>query len=162
MKSAEDWLELACAGSFVSECVPLGFQPTLPELYRNQGKNCLRFHYYRVRMDNGEIRISKPMYQVSFSETGSPVSFTQIEDEVGDYTAANEMLQTAFAERQKKYLAELDRVLALMETDSSDAKRYGLYSLWLDAQPECLRGTLKIQTEEDHKVFDCEKGGMRL
>lgn len=155
MKNAEEWLELACTGSFVNECIPLGFQPTLPELYRNKGRTCLRFYYYRVRTDNSGIGIGKPVYEVTFSETGSPVSFNQIGDEVSGYTAANEILQTAFGERQMRYLDELNCVLALMETDPGETKLHGLYGLWLDAQPKCLRGVLKMQTEEDHKDHDC-------
>lgn len=139
-------MELACNGSFIRTCVPLGLQPTLPDLYRSENWICVRFYYYRATMKNGGIEISKPIYEVVYSTSGVPVFFAQLTDTIGGYASANEMLEAPYAERQEKYIAELDCMLAHLEKTNnavSDEQIQALHALWLDAQPEPLRPALE-------------------
>ena len=73
---AEQWMELAVNGRASRELIPMGFQPTLPELYRGADGWRVRFFFYGMRLRNGEPALEAPAYRLEFSlASGRPVSF---------------------------------------------------------------------------------------
>ena len=73
---AEQWMELAVNGRASRELIPMGFQPTLPELYRGADGWRVRFFFYGMRLRDEEPALETPAYRLEFSlASGRPVSF---------------------------------------------------------------------------------------
>ena len=51
--NAEQWMELAINGRVSQVLIPMGFQPTLPELYRGIDGWRIRFFFYGMSLYGG-------------------------------------------------------------------------------------------------------------
>ena len=147
MMNAEQWMEQASASAAVNTCIPLGYQPTLPELYHSEHGWLLRFYYYRVSLTSGAPLLGKPAYTISFSTDGQVVSFQKLDAGTVASLPGEDLMSPSFGERQQDYLERLDAVLDAPD----DAAAEALYSLWLAAAPQAIRGELEAWTTRTGK-----------
>lgn len=147
MMNAEQWMEQASTSKAVNACIPLGYQPTLPELYHSEHGWLLRFYYYRVSLSSGAPLLGKPAYTISFSTDGQVVSFRKLDADAGVGLPGEDLMSPSFGARQQDYLERLDAVLDAPD----DAAAQDLYSLWLAAAPQAIRGELEAWTTRTGK-----------
>ena len=145
---AEQWMELAVNGRASRELIPMGFQPTLPELYRGADGWRVRFFFYGMRLRDEEPALETPAYRLEFSlASGRPVSFDALAGAGKPLDGGDALLDPQLEERQRTYLSELERALP-----DPEAGGEALYPLWLAACPEPLADVLAPLTHTEHKV----------
>lgn len=147
MMNAEQWMEQAATSAAVNACIPLGYQPTLPELYHSEQGWLLRFYYYSIRLSSGAPLVGKPAYTISFSLDGQVVSFQKLDADAAASLPGEDLERPSFGARQQAYMARLDAVL----DDPDDAAAQALYPLWLAAAPHAIRSELEAWTTQAGK-----------
>lgn len=142
----EQWIEYASFGNEVNACIPLGYQPTLPQLYRSDNDSLqIRFYYYRVNMSNGNVRIGMPSYTISFSLDRQITYFKKLNADNTEYFQFDELGDNSFEERQKAYIEQLDK--ALEQGILGNEELQELKNRWLEANPNAVRKSLKKLTD---------------
>ena len=146
--NAEQWMELAINGRVSQVLIPMGFQPTLPELYRGIDGWRIRFFFYGMSLYGGAPALESPAYRLEFSlDTRHVVSFDALTGGRMPLAGGESLSESVLEERQQNYLSELDQAL----TDP-DHTNEGLYTLWLAAHPEQLAQTLAPLTQAGHET----------
>ena len=99
---AKQWMELAVNGRASRELIPMGFQPTLPELYRGADGWRVRFFFYGMRLRDGEPALETPAYRLEFSlASGRPVSFDALAGAGKPLDGGDALLDPQLEERQR-------------------------------------------------------------
>lgn len=145
--NAEKWMELAACGHVSQTLIPMGFQPTLPELCRAESGWRVRFFYYGVNLITGVPVLEAPAYRLEFSlADGRPVSFDTLPGTGMTLDGNGSLLELGLEDAQREYLVQLDLALEQPETGAE-----GLYPLWLAAHPAPLSEILAQLTRTWHK-----------
>lgn len=145
--NAEQWMEQAAASAAVNACIPLGYQPTLPELYHSERSWLLRFYYYSINLSSGALLVGKPAYTISFSLDGQVVSFQKLDADASVSLPGEDLGSPSFGARQQAYMARLDAALDCPD----DAAAQALYPLWLATVPQAIRSELETWTTQTDK-----------
>ncbi|MGN1027435.1 MAG: hypothetical protein ACI4P4_13660 [Faecousia sp.] len=145
--NAEQWMEQAAGSAAVNACIPLGYQPTLPEMYHSEDNWLLRFYYYKISPSPEVLRVGMPAYTITFSLDGQVVSFQKLNTDTGVLLPGGDLEDPSFGERQQVYMARLDAVLCCPD----DAAAQALYPLWLEAAPQAIRSELETWTRQTGK-----------
>lgn len=146
--NAEQWMELAINGRVSQVLIPMGFQPTLPELYCGIDGWRVRFFFYGMSLYGGVPALETPAYRLEFSlDTRHVVTFDALTGGGMPLAGDESLSESVLEERQQNYLSELDQAL----TDP-DHTNEGLYTLWLAAHPEQLAQVLAQLTQAGHET----------
>lgn len=138
MKNAEQWMETAVSGEEVQRLIPLGYQPTLPELYRGEDGIALRFFYYRSYLEGEKLCMGPPEFSLEFDPIREvQTGFHTFPLADGQVLEGSDALEENLARSQWAYLTGLDGLLAGLDNLGSK-KLEELRGQWLEAHARAL------------------------
>lgn len=149
MRNAEQWMETAVSGEEVQRLVPLGYQPTLPELYRGEDGITLRFFYYKSYLEGEKLCVEPPEFSLEFDPIREvQTGFHTFSPADGRVLDGSDALEEDFARSQWAYLAGLDGLLARLDSLGSKELEE-LHSRWPGAHARALTPFLIRLTDRD-------------
>lgn len=64
----KEGMNRASQGAEANACIPIGYQPTMPEIYFSDGCRYMRFFYYCIRIGASGPEVELPAYQMVFRQ----------------------------------------------------------------------------------------------
>ena len=141
MKEFEKWMNIAINHKFVQEYIPLGYQPTLPLIFRENGKEYICLFYYHMIPKKVTVFLKAPKYYLQFEvKTERLTEYKEYEKE-HELGYSEEIFKEDYAKRQMEYLECFEKNISDVQ-DLSDEELRDMANIWYDAQLEILQGEL--------------------
>lgn len=142
MKEFEKWMNLAMSHLTAEQNIPLGYQPTLPVIYREHDCIIIGFYYYHMAMEGMNVAVRSPKYGLFFEwKTERVIKYMEYFDGDCPLGSGNEIFQTEYVGRQQAYAERLETLLPNPEAVSSEEIKE-LMEQWVQAHPILLQKSL--------------------
>jgi len=141
MREFEKWMNIAANHEFVRDQIPLGYQPTLPLIFREDGKEYICYFYYHMTPKKVTAFLKAPKYYLQFDIKSELLTECKEYDKEHELGYSGEFFQEDYAKRQMEYRECFENMISNVE-DLSDEELRDLANVWYDAQPELLQGEL--------------------
>lgn len=141
MKDFEKWMNIATDHEFVRDHIPFGYQPTLPLIFREDGKEYICFFYYHMTPKKVTVFLKAPKYYLQFDIKSEHLTEYKEYDKEHELGYSGEIFKEDYAKRQMEYIECFEKMISNVEYLSDEELR-DLANVWYDAQLELLQGEL--------------------
>jgi len=101
MREFEKWMNIAANHEFVRDQIPLGYQPTLPLIFREDGKEYICYFYYHMTLKKVTVFLKEPKYYLQFDIKSECLTDYKEYDKEHELGYSGEFFQEDYAKRQQ-------------------------------------------------------------
>ena len=149
MKEFEKWMNIGTEHKIVREYIPLGYQPTLPLVFRESGKEYICFFYYYMAPKKITVFLKAPKYYIQFEVQSRRLAEYKEYEKEHELGYCEEIFQEDYAKRQMEYIECFEKMIPNVQKLSDEELR-DIANVWYDAQLKLLQGDLCEHTWDMH------------